>query len=164
MNKQKETRFPVWKSVQMGRSTSHYAYQQAMKNDGYLLCGAAESVISYMVPPSGEPSIDLVRAYLKDFGLMPGATRQQILGSFDKNRLDLCPLEVGPALRLQYGEQPFGEKMILPMMPIPGFWADLRVWVVGHDGDGKWLDSRAVAGEQMHAWAHKSSWLLRQRR
>jgi hypothetical protein len=53
--------------------------------------------------------------------------------------LELCPAEVGPALRLAYKDQPRGEWLIIAMNTISVSDGDLRVFRVGHDDGGLWL-------------------------
>ena len=156
-------RFPVWKKVQLGLSTSHYAYLESLKGAGFVVSDPGETALGYLKLLHGVPALNLVKISLKDLGNEPGATCEQVSRSFEKNRLELCPLEVGPALRQQYADQRFGEILNVPMSAIPGFWADLRLWQIGHDKEGKWLDARGVMNDKLNAWAHKRDWVLWQR-
>jgi hypothetical protein len=83
--------------------------------------------------------IDLVNVSVGELGFGK-ATRYDAICQRAKERgLELCPLEVGPQLRLQYLDQPLGEWFIVAMEAIRDSDGDLRVFAVEHGGDGLWL-------------------------
>lgn len=74
--------------------------------------------------------INLVRISVKDLGFPKGATATEIYKKAQKLGLELCPVEVGPQLRLQYKDQPKGECVAVGMKPItnPGGSLVFLVW------------------------------------
>lgn len=61
--------------------------------------------------------IDLVRVTPQDLGFQNGAYRKDIYTRAIEHGLKLCPLEVGPQLRLQYPDQPKRESLQIGMEP-----------------------------------------------
>ncbi len=55
---------------------------------------------------------------------------------------DLCQFEHGLQLRLQYKDQPKGEKLFMAMEAIRYSSGNLFTFVVGHHDDGLWLGAR----------------------
>jgi hypothetical protein len=49
---------------------------------------------------------------------------------------ELCPAEVGPALRLNYLDQPIGEFLHIAMTPVARFSGELVDFTVGNGGAG----------------------------
>jgi len=49
---------------------------------------------------------------------------------------ELCPAEVGPALRLSYLDQPFGEFLHIAMKPVASYSGELIDFTVGNGGAG----------------------------
>lgn len=70
--------------------------------------------------------------------------------------IELCPVEVGPHLAIQYKDQPKGEVLWVAMERIPDSDGDLDVFRVERHDDGElWL---------IHAWASPNSrWYLDRR-
>ena len=78
---------------------------------------------------------------IKFIKFCPHAARQQIYDRAQALGLQICPAEVGPALRLAYPDQPKGEWVLVGMEPIAGAGGGLRVFGVGRGGGGLWLDA-----------------------
>lgn len=55
--------------------------------------------------------------------------------------LELCPPDVALNYRLQYKEQPLDDKVYVAMKPIVGPDGEPRVFVLGHNADGLFLDA-----------------------
>ena len=80
--------------------------------------------------------IDLVIKSVGEIGFKGGATRKQIYGRANELGLDLCPAEVGPQLRLQYKDQPEGERLIVAMNPIADSGGALLLFLVERHASG----------------------------
>ena len=95
---------------------------------------------------------------VRDLGYPEGATTREIIGtdedtdehgdpaSFSCGQgaqlgLDLCPADLGPHLRLQYRDQPLGERLHIAMKPIPSSEGEPRIFVLEHNADGMSLDA-----------------------
>ncbi len=108
-----------------------------------------------------------VRFRVADLGFATGALTREIMGSAEDRDLfghpapftggrctqlglDLCPAQVGPELRLQYGEQPVGERVYVAMKPITASDGEPRIFVVEHNSNGLSLD--AVRARPADEW------------
>lgn len=85
-------------------------------------------------------TVELVVKTVRELTGKDSATRSEIYEAALKQGLDLCPAEVGPALRLAYKDQPNGEWILVGMEPITDSGGDLDVFRVERDGDARWLD------------------------
>ena len=84
---------------------------------------------------------DLVEVSVRDLGFNGTTRYDKIVERAKELGLEVCPAEVGPQLRLQYTDQPFGEYLIVAMNAISGRGGGPHVFVVGRDGDGLWLST-----------------------
>lgn len=102
--------------------------------------------------------LDTVQLSVAALGFSEGALTREIIGSerdrdlfgnsapFTGGRgnqlgLKLCPPNVGPHLRLQYTDQPPGERLYVAMKPITAADGEPRIFVVAHDSAGLSLDA-----------------------
>jgi hypothetical protein len=100
----------------------------------------------------------LVRLSVADLGHPQGATTGEIIGTEnDADRdghsapftagsgcrlgLGLCPPDAGPSLRLEYADQPLGERLHIAMKPIASSDGEPRIFVVERDAKGMALDA-----------------------
>lgn len=66
-----------------------------------------------------QEQVDLVAISVAELGLSDGATTQEIYEAAQQRGLELCPAEVGPALRLQADtEDSLGQNLVIAMKPI----------------------------------------------
>lgn len=103
-------------------------------------------------------TVSLSVASVAELGFTEGALTREIIGSehdrdlfgnpapFTGGRakqlgLKLCPSDVGPLLRLEYNNQPSGERLNIAMKPIPDSEGEPRIFVVSHDITGLSLDA-----------------------
>lgn len=102
--------------------------------------------------------VNTVLLSVADLGFLDGALTREIIGS-DHDRdlfgnsapftggrgkqlgLELCPAEVGPHLRLEYIDQPSGERLYVAMKPIAASDGEPRIFVIAHDAAGLSLDA-----------------------
>ena len=63
---------------------------------------------------------DLVEVSVRDLGFNGTTRYDKIVERAKELGLEVCPAEVGPQLRLQYTDQPFGEYLIVAMNAISG--------------------------------------------
>ncbi len=86
-----------------------------------------------------EEDISLCVATVKELTGKDRATTTEVFNAI-KLVGDLCPAEVGPALREQYLDQPDGELLFIAMEPIKDYIGRLNVFRVEHDNDELGLD------------------------
>lgn len=119
--------------------------------------------------------LNIVRFRVADLGFPNGALTREIIGSegdrdlfghpapFTGGRgnqlgLDLCSAEVGPQLRLQYEDQPLGERVYVAMTPITASDVEPRIFVVEHSAKGLSLD--AVRARPEDKWEPEALFLF----
>lgn len=95
---------------------------------------------------------------MADLGFLEAATTGEIIGTdsdtdqhgipapFTKGKgrhfgLELCPPEVAPEYRLKYKDQPLGEQLYVAMRPIISSDGEPRIFVLGRNADGLFLDA-----------------------
>ena len=83
---------------------------QKLENHSIRLNEYAEKLLSddKFIPSKNKYSVTTVTLTVKDLGFPEGATMPQIVKRASDVGLGLCPLEVGPYLRLEYLDQPEG--------------------------------------------------------
>lgn len=123
------------KTVDLGKTPEQY--RTAFKKAGMQVSSYADDLLGKMPPVSG--SVDLVRLSSRDIGFEDGATYETICNKAKKLGYELCPAEVGPALRLAYTDQPNGEWLRVAMEAITDSDGSRNVFGVVRDGDGPWL-------------------------
>lgn len=135
--------FPTWKTIKLGTGLKTADdFRKAIEAAGMKIGDWGNGFIGKPVFTASDTAMDveLVNVSVAELGFADGATLLDIQAKADKLGLDPCPAEVGPQLRLQYADQPKGEWLIIAMKPIAGSRGRLRVFRVGHDGGGRWLD------------------------
>lgn len=63
----------------------------------------------------------------------------------------LCPSELGPQLRLQYGDQPPGERLFIAMDPVMDPYGQPGIFNVSNR-DGQWLNGEPISNFS-HLWS-----------
>lgn len=134
--------YAVWKTITLGTHKDLKALKAALKS---AKCKVSDYANDLLGKPAftlaSEPTeVDLVVRSVKELGFEGNATYAQICAKAVELGLELCPAEVGPALRLAYNDQPRDEWLRIAMEAITGSGGDRRIFDVGHDGDGLWLD------------------------
>lgn len=126
----------VWKTVTIG-GKKEYTFNSDINIFSY-----AKDLQSKTPLTKKKESIDLVILTPKDLGFTGYPTTKQFFDEINlaKYGVELCPAEVGLALREQYTNQPVGEWLYIAMKPITDPDGDPHVFRLVRDGDGLWLD------------------------
>lgn len=128
-----ETRdFAIWKTVTLGLKKSPKDYKKAMEKDGYHIIDYAGQILNKTEVSQTEVELDLVAVTVGELGFKDGARRDVLYTRAIELGLQLCPAEVGPALRLAYKDQPKGEWLRIGMEPIAGSDDNPYVFGVGN--------------------------------
>jgi hypothetical protein len=102
--------------------------------------------------------VGLARVTVTELGFSTGATTREVLGTEDdvdgdgnlapfsagkgcEFGLELCPADVASCLRLEYTDQPLGERLLIAMKPIRSSDSEPRIFVVEHSDHGLSLDA-----------------------
>jgi len=108
----------AWKSLRLGCITTTEEYANTLQATGNRLIGSAREMLTKVVPQRQQIDLVLVKLVLRDLGLKSGDNYHRICALARKVGLQLCPAEVGPALRLAYPDQPVGNDLVVAMGPI----------------------------------------------
>jgi hypothetical protein len=102
--------------------------------------------------------VHTARLRVVDLGFPQGALTREIIGT-DEDRdlfghvaqftggryrqmgLELCPPDLGPCLRMDYADQPRGERLHIAMKPIVTSDGEPRIFVVEHTAEGLLLNA-----------------------
>lgn len=154
---------PAWKTIQLGAHKDADTYRAALKQSGFRIGNWANDILGKPAFTVSEPTeIDLVIVSVAELGFPNGAPRQKIYDKAESLGLSRCPAEVGPALRLQYPDQPNGEWLLIGMEPISDSDGILRVFNVGHDDYDQWLSSNF--GDSSYFWLGDDRWVFVRRK
>jgi hypothetical protein len=135
----KPIEMPVWKTVKLGTCKTPSEYRKALKKAGMRIGDWGDDILGRITCSKEEIDLDLVVLSVGDLGLKDGAKYSDICAKAVELGLELCPAEVGPALRLQYGDQPKGEWLRIAMEAITDRDGSLSFFYVERGGDGLWL-------------------------
>ncbi len=124
--KMAERSFAVWDTVTLGFLKSPSVYRAALKESRYCIGDYADQILNKMKVSETETQVDLVVKTVAELGFKGGANRDAIYARAKELGLELCPAEVGPALRLAYQDQPNGEWLRIAMEPISDSGGDLE--------------------------------------
>ena len=137
------SQFPVWRSIKIGTGLKTADdIRQALTSAGFRIGTWADDILGKpaFTAAAAESTLDLVVASVAELGFRNGATTADIYARAKSFGLELCPAEVGPQLRLQYADQPYGEWLRIAMEPISDSDGNPFIFDVGRDGRGRWLD------------------------
>ena len=145
--------FPIWKTVKLGVHKTPAEYRKALEAGNHRSGGWVNEIFDKPVCTCAdkETDVDLVVLSVGDLGFKEGALYSQICDKAVAVGLEVCPAEVGPALRLAYGDQPRGERLIIATKPFTGSGDDLDLFVMEvSGGGGLWL--RGDCGPSDRFW------------
>lgn len=105
---QRAKQFPIWRSITLGLHKDTDAYRDALNKPPISVTNDA---LDGVVVSAVEIDVDLVNISVADLGFKNGAYYKDICARAVEMGLNLCPAEVGPALRLSYTDQINGEHL-----------------------------------------------------
>jgi hypothetical protein len=136
---------PIWKTITVGGSKGVNAIREAMETAPCRIQigdDANEILGRPAFPFIKKPvELDLVVLSVFELGFGDQASRKAVQVSLHEIYaraaalgFDLCPAEVGPALRLNYLDQPLGEFLHIAMKPVARYTGELVSFTVGAGG------------------------------
>jgi len=140
---------PIWKTISIGTYSDAESLKEAILDSGFKIGDWAEDVLNssnFTLAPE-KKDINLVKVTPKDLGFQDRASRTDIYKKALELGLELCPLEVGPQLRLQYTDQPRLESLQIGMEPQKDSEGHESEFRVVHGGD----DFIWLVGDHKHA-------------
>jgi hypothetical protein len=122
---------------------THRELERALDSGGFRVSFLARDLLrsSYFTTLSNPQTISLVRVNVSDLGLTEPLTRQ-IYAKAKSFGLELCPAEVGPQLRLEYKNQPLGDRFCIGMNQIHDSNGDMGIFELNRTTSGLQLVSR----------------------
>ena len=142
----------IWKTIQLGGYKNADEFRKAIKKAGMKISDYADDILgkpAFKVEAK-ETDIILARMTVAQLGFPNGATYKNIcekaVGQTTvindiEYEVTLCPNEAGPALRLQYPDQPKGEWLRIAMEAITDSSGYRLLFSVAHGAAGLWLRS-----------------------
>jgi hypothetical protein len=144
---------PVWKTITIGNLKGVNATRAAIETAPCLIWigDEADEILGRPAFPFVKKPVELDLVVLSVFELGFGdrvsrsdvelaATVQASLADIHARAValgfELCPAEVGPALRLSYLDQPYGEFLHIAMQPVARSSGELVDFIVGNGGAG----------------------------
>lgn len=124
----------TWKTVIIGNNKKPYL--DLLKKKDIYVSSYAQDLLEKMPALKMRETLDLVILSVKDLGLEDGATTEKIYAKAKEQGLELCPPEVGPALRLAYADQPMGDYFWIAMETITDRRGDPSIFYLDRDGAG----------------------------
>ncbi|MDO8493130.1 MAG: hypothetical protein Q7S19_01120 [bacterium] len=110
----------TWKTITLGtglKTGKEFLYALQKKGCGvsyYAMKMIESPTFASKIAPK-ELKIDLVVVEVADLDLKNGGTIKDIYTRAAKRGLLPCPAEAGPQLRMQYRDQPVGERLVIAM-------------------------------------------------
>ena len=151
-------KLPTWRTITIGAHSSLATLGQSLANGGFRVSDFANRLLGKMKLVRAAKKLELVVVTVAELGFPNGATFAQIVKVAKQLGLSLCPAEVGPALRLDYKDQPNGEWLRIAMKPVTDSGGGLRVFGVGHDSGGLWLGTLWFRPECV--WGPGARWVF----
>ncbi len=129
----------VWRKVELGTGKSFNEYREALKRAGCRIGHWANAILDvHRCAQQGMP-IELVNISVSAFGWVDGANYKDICARGVELGFELCPAEVGPALRLMYKDQPYGESLYIAMEAVVTADGLRNIFMLNRDEHGYWL-------------------------
>ena len=131
---------PIWKTIAIGGFKGVNAIRDAMEAAPcrILVGDDADEILGRPVFPFIKipVELDLVVLSVFELGFSDRASLRDIYARAVAQGFELCPAEVGPALRLNYLDQPLGEFLHIAMQPVARYTGELVDFSVGNAGAG----------------------------
>lgn len=136
----KPVELPVWKTVKLGTCKTPGEYRKALKLVDMHISDLSNDIFGWVTCSQEEFDLDLVVLSVRDLGFKDSASYVDICTKAQQLGLELCPAEVGHALRLQYDDQPKGEWLHIAMEAIIDRGCCPHIFDVGNHNDSQlWL-------------------------
>lgn len=158
MVKKEKPAFPIFKTITLGIHKSVKAYREVLTNAGFRIGDWASDILKKVQVSQSEIQLDLVILSVAELGFKEATRLDRIYARGKELGLELCPSEAGPALRLAYPDQPYGEWLRIAMEPVTGSDGGLGVFRVGCGVGGRWLDS--CCGSSVGLWGPVNLWVF----
>lgn len=129
----------IWKTIKLGVHKTPDAYRQSILDQKNKIYTYADQILDNVAVSSTETELDLAVLTVADLGFKRATRYDVICKRIIEVGAQLCPAEVGPALRDQYPDQPAGEYNAIATQALADLDDDLHLFSVDHVLDDRWL-------------------------
>lgn len=131
----------IWKIVTIGNEKHRMHYPEILQSNGYHVSDNALEELHKLIFSSTEEKITLAQKSVGELGFYSGATYEAICRRAKEFGLELCPVEAGPEIRLEYKDQPNNECLRVATKPFEVSDGSLRLFEVSSSNNGSfWLN------------------------
>jgi hypothetical protein len=124
--------FPIWKTIKLGMCKSPDEYRKEFKQARISIGDWGNHILDRISCLQDEIEVNLVVLSVFELGFNRSAKYKDLCAKALELGLQLCPAEVGPALRLSYKDQPDGERLRIAMKAITDSYCD-SIFEVVHE-------------------------------
>ncbi len=152
----------VWKTIPLGIFSDMKSLKTSRGFTRCIVGGYAETLLDNLtLALASKPiAVDLVIRTVEELGFKSGAYYWQICARAIELGLELCPVEVGPMLRLVYCDQPREGPLCIASEAIIGSSNDRNIFTVRHGAGGLWLDWYDVGTNDVFATTRRFVFVL----
>lgn len=108
-------------------------------NDKFKIYTYAKQILQKVKTSKQPQETEIIRLRVVDLGFTKATRYDELCKKAKTLGLELCPAEVGPALRLELKDQPMGDYFGVAMEPLTDSGGGLNLFSVHRDVDGRWL-------------------------
>jgi len=109
--------------------------------EGFKINDWAKQILSKVKTSKQPQETEIIRLSVADLGFNKATRYDELCAKAKQLGLELCPAEVGPALRLQLKDQPLGDWFRVAMEPLSGSGGDPSLFILYRNEDGRWLNT-----------------------
>jgi hypothetical protein len=150
------------KTITLGIRKTSDEYRKALRKAGFLFDYRCDETLDKIEYAQDESDVDLVGYNVYDLGFdYDGAHYKPICANGIQMGLELCPAEVGPALRLDYTDQGCDSRLLIAMKPILGHNRRRSIFSVDHGcGGDRWLHFGWISRPIRRPWKGPSTFVF----
>lgn len=127
---------PPWYTVKLGTKKTPDEYREALNSAHMCVDAWGSEILNSIICSQTEIDLDLDIICPRNFGFVYGTKLRVFIKSVLSDGVHiLCPAEVGPALRLQYGNQPSKEWICIVMEAVTICNNNFALLAVGNNGE-----------------------------
>jgi hypothetical protein len=160
--------FPTWKTIKLGTFKHLEALYEELEKVGVGVRPHVRKMMELETASYGNKTgwaastEELVRVTNVELGFPSPAWRSHIYSAAVQHGPDLCKHYVGLELRLQYMDQPIGEKVLIGMDPIPDLFNSLSILELTHYESCRSIEE--APGSMEHLFGPDTIWVFRRRK
>jgi hypothetical protein len=132
--------FPIWKTITLGTCKSPDEYRKALKQARISIGDWGNDILDRISYAQQEIEVNLAMLSVFELGFNRHAKYKDLCAKALELGLQLCPAEVGPALRLSYKDQPGDERLRIAMKAVADLYGSYdSIFEVTEEEDELWL-------------------------